>query len=133
MSNIFSIMDKIAEDRIREAMRNGEFDNLEGAGKPLKLEDDRCVPDDLRLAYKVLKNADCLPAELELRKEITNTRALLSGIVDEQEKHRQMQKLNLLITKLGVMRRTSPLLEEGEYYGKVVDKMTVATESGKKE
>jgi hypothetical protein len=57
---IFSGLDQLIEQKIREAMRQGEFDNLPGSGQPLHLEDDSHLPDDLRLAYKILKNADCL-------------------------------------------------------------------------
>jgi len=65
-SSVFAALERLAEERIRDAIQRGEFDNLPGRGKPLNLEDDRHIPDDLRLAYKVLKNADCLPPELEL-------------------------------------------------------------------
>ncbi len=94
MSNIFTVFEKLAEQRIQEAMERGDFDNLPGKGKPLVLEDDSHLPPDLRIAYKVLKNANCLPPELELRKEIRTTEELLSGIKDTQEKYRQMKKLN---------------------------------------
>nr|NIT03118.1 DUF1992 domain-containing protein [Candidatus Latescibacterota bacterium] len=47
---------RIAEERIRRAIEEGHFDNLENAGKPLDLEDDIWVPEDLRIAYRVLKN-----------------------------------------------------------------------------
>ncbi|MEJ5364783.1 MAG: DnaJ family domain-containing protein [Desulfosoma sp.] len=124
MSNLFTIFEKIAEQRIQEAMERGEFDNLPGAGKPLTLEDDSHLPADLRIAYKILKNADCLPPELELRKEIRTTEELLSGIQDTQEKYRQMKRLNYLILKLNTMRRISPLLEEHQvYYPKVLDRL----------
>jgi hypothetical protein len=124
MSNLFNIFDKIAEERIREAIEHGEFDDLPGKGKPLDLEDDSHLPTDLRMAYKILKNADCLPAELELRKEIRTTEALLSGIQDTQEKYKQMKKLNYLIMKLNMTRRVSVNLEENQhYYEKVIDKI----------
>ena len=124
MSNLFDIMDKIAEERIREAIERGEFDDLPGKGEPLNLEDDSHLPPDLRMAYKILKNADCLPPELELRKEIRTTEALLAGIQDTQEKYKQMKKLNYLIMKLNMTRRVSMALEENQhYYEKVVDKM----------
>lgn len=124
MSNLFAILDKLAEDRIREAMERGEFDDLPGRGRPLVLEDDRHIPDDLRLAYKILKNADCLPPEIELRKEIQTTEELLTGIQDTREKYRQMKKLNYLVMKLNMTRRGSPLLEENQrYYAKVLDKV----------
>ncbi len=124
MSNLFTIFEKIAEQRIQEAMERGEFDNLPGAGKPLTLEDDSHLPADLRIAYKILKNADCLPPELELRKEIRTTEELLAGIQDTQEKYRQMKKLNYLILKLNTMRRVSPMLEEHQvYYPKVLERL----------
>ena len=68
--NVLAALERVAEKRINEAIQRGEFDNLPGSGEPLNLEDDRQIPDDLRLAYKVLRNADCLPPELELKKEI---------------------------------------------------------------
>jgi hypothetical protein len=124
MSNISLILDKIADQRIREAIERGELDNLEGKGQPLNLEDDRHIPEDLRLAYKILKNANCLPQEIELRKEIRTTESLLAGIKDTQEKYRQMKKLNFLIMKLNMMRPVSALFEEGQvYYEKVMDKL----------
>jgi len=124
MSNLFNIFGKIAEERIREAMRDGEFEDLPGKGKPLHLEDDRHLPADLRLAYKFLKNADCLPPELELRKEIRTTEEMLSGMEDTQEKYKAMKKLNYLIMKLNMTRRVSVSLEENQhYYEKVIDKI----------
>ena len=68
------ILAKIAEQRIHEAIENGEFENLKGMGKPLDLCDESWIPEDLGMAYRILKNAGCLPAELELRKEVLNLR-----------------------------------------------------------
>jgi len=85
---------RIAEEKIREAMARGEFDNLPGAGKPLALEDDSMVPEDLRVPYKVLKNAGCLPPELEMRKEIVTLKILISAIEDFPEyRDRVIEKL----------------------------------------
>jgi hypothetical protein len=124
MSSIFEAFDKIAEKKIREAIDNGEFDDLPGKGKPLKLEDDRHLPQDIRLAHKILKNADCLPPELELRKEIFTIEELLDGVRDTKEKYRQIKKLNYLIMKLNMSRRSSLDLEKNQlYYEKLVEKM----------
>jgi hypothetical protein len=124
MSNFFAVFEKIADERIREAIDRGELDDLPGKGEPLFLESDGHLPADLRIAYKILKNADCLPPELELRKEIRTTEALLAGIQDTQEKYRQIKKLNFLIMKLNMMRRVSPLLEDDQvYYEKVVERL----------
>jgi hypothetical protein len=76
---------KIIEKRIQDAQENGDFDDLPGKGKPIDLEDDRNIPEELRLTYKILKNADCLPPELELRKEIRTMEDMLDQIPDEKQ------------------------------------------------
>ena len=115
---------KIVEQRIREAQVKGEFDNLPGQGKPLTLEDDRHIPEDLRLAYKILKNADCLPPEVEEKKEIRQMEDLLAGVPDEKERYRLIKKINYRIMKLNVMGKKSRLLEEKQiYYRRLVDKI----------
>jgi len=47
------MLESIAERRIGEAVANGELDNLPGAGKPLELDDDALVPEELRCAYRI--------------------------------------------------------------------------------
>jgi hypothetical protein len=114
---------KIVEQRIKEAQERGEFDNLPGRGKPLNLEDDSHVPEDLRLAYKILKNADCLPPELQERKEIRQMEDLLASLPDEKERYKLIKKINFRIMKLNMVGRKSPLLEEKQiYYRKVIDR-----------
>jgi hypothetical protein len=107
---------KLAENRIKEAMEAGEFDNLQGRGQPLNLEDDRHIPPELRMAYKILKNADCLPPELTLRQEVVQMQDLVAAMPDEAEKLKQMRRLNFLIMKLDMMRPVSPQLLEHELY-----------------
>ena len=124
----------IAERKIQESILNGELDNLPGKGKPLKLDDDSGIPEELRLAYKILKNADCLPAELELKKEIVQLRDLLRGMEDVEEKYRLMKRLNFQIMKLNMMRRASPLLEEDQvYYQKVAERLSLKDSDKKQE
>lgn len=100
---MFPGFEKIIEDRIRRAQQMGKFENLEGAGQPLIFDSDSHVDSELRLAYKILKNADCLPGEIQLKKEIKRTEDLLSGMEKTAEKHRTLQKLNFLIMKLNTM------------------------------
>ena len=117
------IFSKIVEKKIGEAQEQGAFDNLPGSGEPLEIEDDSHVPDDLRLVHKILKNADCLPPELQLRKEIRQMEDMLENIPDEKEKYRQIKKINYKIMQLNMMGKKSPLLEETQvYYRKLVDK-----------
>jgi hypothetical protein len=122
--NVLAALERVAEKRINEAIQRGEFDNLPGSGKPLNLKDDRQIPDDLRLAYKILRNADCLPPELELKKEIRTAEELLSSLTDESVKYRQIKKINYLIMKLNTMRNGLVQWEEKQlYYEKMVDRM----------
>ena len=114
---------KIVERKIKKAQENGEFDNLPGQGEPLDLKDESHIPEDLRLAHKILKNADCLPPELEEKKEIRQMEDMLKDIPDEKEKYRLIKKINYKIMKLNMMGNRSPLLEEKEiYYKKLVEK-----------
>ncbi|CAM2005155.1 DnaJ family domain-containing protein [Acanthopleuribacter pedis] len=75
-------MDRIVERKIQEAMQDGAFEGLPGAGKPLPLDEDAAVPEDVRLTYKVLKNAGFVPPELEWRKEMVRLQDLVAGAVD---------------------------------------------------
>ena len=115
--------DRIVEERIRKAQRGGEFKNLSGAGEPLELENDSHVAEELRLAYKILKNADCLPPEIELKKEIQRAEDLLAGMKNTAEKYRTMKKLNFLIMKLNSMRNTAVMLEQPQYSVKLIEKI----------
>jgi len=115
---------KLVEKRIKEAEEQGAFDNLPGKYKPLKLEDNTNVPDDLRLAYKILKNIGYLPQELQLRKEIKRMEDLLEHVSDEKEAYKLVKEINLKIMKLNMMGKKSPLLEENQiYYKKVLQKI----------
>ena len=89
--------EKIIEKRILQAQKKGFFDNLPGSGRPVVLESERHISEDLRLAYKILKNAGCIPPEIELKKKIILTEELLVGMEDTAEKYRLLKKLNYLI------------------------------------
>lgn len=60
----------IAENKIREAMENGEFDNLPGQGKPIDFSDDDHIPAEYRIAYRILKNSGHDNQEADLIKQI---------------------------------------------------------------
>jgi hypothetical protein len=119
--------EKIVEERILRALRSGEFEDLPGAGQPLNLADDSHVPEDLRLAYKILKNAECLPPEIELRKDIERTEDLLAAMPETADKHQALKKLNFLILKVNAMRRGAVANEMPQHYtAKVVSRLEAA-------
>jgi hypothetical protein len=108
--------ERIVEERIRMAEKKGAFENLEGRGRPIEFADDRHIPEDLRLAFKILKNADCLPAEIELKKEIERTEDLLVSMTDARDRYRAMRKINYLIYKLNTLRQGSIELDLPQRY-----------------
>lgn len=119
----------VSEDRIRRAIEEGQFDNLEGAGKPLKPDEAQNLPPELRMAYRVLKNGGYVPAEVAEEQEITRTIDLLQHMEDEGERYRQMQKLNVMIMKMNERRRRPVNLDgSDEYYRRIVEKVRIAEE-----
>lgn len=81
------------EQIIREAMARGEFDNLPGAGKPVDLSAYFDTPEEMRLAYSVLKNADILPREAELLKEIAALKEQLDGMKETARRERLLKEI----------------------------------------
>lgn len=73
------MMSWLAEQRIQEAMRNGEFQDLPGHGKPIVLEDLSGVPEELRMSFKIMKNSGLVPEEISLRAECVTLEGLLAA------------------------------------------------------
>ncbi len=87
-------LEKLIDEQIKNAIAEGLFDNLKGAGKPLNLDDYFATPEDLRVGYTLLKNNDFVPAEMELLKEIGILREKIKNSGDEDEKKILNKKLN---------------------------------------
>jgi hypothetical protein len=60
----------VVENRITEAIARGDFDNLPGAGKPLELDDDALVPEEERIAFRIMKNAGFISPQVERLAEL---------------------------------------------------------------
>lgn len=88
-----SIFDDIVENRIQEAMRNGEFDNLPSQGKPINLDYWASLPEEIRAGYMLLKNGGFLPEEVHLLKDIDELRQKLSFNNSEETKKSILKKL----------------------------------------
>lgn len=97
------MFDKLVEQKIREAQRAGEFDNLEGAGRPVNLEAYFATPEELRAGYAVLKSAGVLPEEAALRKDINELRAASERCTDETERARLRRQVDELMLKYNLM------------------------------
>ena len=107
------MLDFLAEKTIQEAIARGELDDLPGAGKPLELDDDALVPEELRLAYRILKNAGFVPAEVQALSEIAQLEALVtSQEIDAEARSKAVRKLALLKTRI-----------EGTYYTRALARL----------
>ncbi|MCD5412244.1 DUF1992 domain-containing protein [Thermodesulfovibrionales bacterium] len=111
-----NIITKVAEEKIRRAIENGEFNNLKGKGKPIIFEDETWIPKELRSAYRVLKNAGCIPPELQLRKEIISLWDLISTIGDDKERLKRLRELNFKILRLNMLRKSPLSIEDFPRY-----------------
>ena len=84
----------LVEERIREAIAGGEFDNLEGAGRPLNFDDYFAAPEEVRMGYSVLKSAKIVPEEVDRLKEIGEIKEKIKFLTDESEKRKLIVILN---------------------------------------
>jgi hypothetical protein len=113
-------IERLAEQRILEAQRKGEFENLAGKGKPLELADYSTLPEDLRMAYHVLKTANVLPPEAELLKDIHIIEDLLKHVEDEGEKKALAKSLQWKVIRLDMLKRRSLELNSPRSYSRKI-------------
>lgn len=107
------MLDFLVEQRLQEAISRGELDNLPGEGRPLELDDDPLVPEDLRAAFRILKNAGFVPPEVKALNDISQLETLVNqGDVDAATRSRAMRKLALLRARV-----------EHRYCGKALAKL----------
>jgi hypothetical protein len=99
-----SYFEKIAEQRIREAIERGDFDHLELAGKPLELSDYFNAPPELRVASHILKNAGVVPEEVQLLNSIHRIKIHIKSALTSDEKERLTREKVLLQTRIDMIR-----------------------------
>lgn len=115
------LIDRLVEARVAEAAARGEFDNLPGAGRPLALDDDILVPEELRSGYRLLKNAGYIPLELAWRREIREVEQLLAVVEPAAERSRAVRRLNCLLARLGASRQGGDLRGESRYDHRILE------------
>lgn len=128
---MLTIIQTIAERKIQQAMAEGTLADLSHwKDKPLPTDDMASVPAELRMAYRLLKNAGYVPEEVALHREITSLEQALASCTEEREKVRQLKRISCLKTKLECRTgRAFDLGEEGPYYQRVVDRLSTPQKS----
>lgn len=94
------------EEKIRQAIARGEFDNLAGQGKPIDLDAYFNAPEELRMAFSMLRSNHFVPAEIEMLKEIASLKEQIKNAADEEQKqaltkilHEKSLAVTLLLEK----------------------------------
>jgi len=82
------------EEKIRQAIARGEFDNLAGQGKSIDLDAYFNTPEDLRMAFSMLRSNDFVPAEIEMLNEIASLKELIKNTADVDQKQQLTTILN---------------------------------------
>ncbi|WP_440995335.1 DnaJ family domain-containing protein [Arhodomonas sp. SL1] len=125
------LMEQIAEQRLQEAEARGELRGLAGEGAPLPLDEDPMMPEELRMAYRVLRNANCLPPELAQRQEIRRLEELLAHVDDAHTGARDEARRRLTALRVSVEARrggTAPLWADPAYQERLARRMDPAKE-----
>ncbi|MBS4175033.1 DUF1992 domain-containing protein [Bacillus sp. FJAT-49736] len=105
---------RITEHRIKEGYKNGDFDNLPGMGKPLPEDEFANLPEDLRMAYRIMKNAGFTQEETSLKKEMMSIQDLIRQCGDNEQQeeltkelNEKLLKYNSVLSKRGVKTNSS--------------------------
>jgi len=96
------LFQKNVDEKIKEAIARGEFDNLPGKGKPLNLDAYFATPEHLRIGYSILKGAEIVPEEMELLKQIEGLKRSLESSTSEIEKTTLRQQLSEKLTNFNM-------------------------------
>src|SRR6476620_4610678 len=103
--DIGSALRRLADKRIEDAMKEGKFDNLPGAGKPVDLEP-MPAEENARLtwwALRILRKNDFTPEEIRWRKAIDYLKAKLNNAEQEWEVAPVVRQVNELVRKLNTL------------------------------
>ena len=123
-----SPIDHLVEQKIAEAIARGEFSSLPGEGAPLPHDDAALVPDELRMAYRVLRNAGFVPPEVSALRDIGDLERQLQALPDGDLRSRALRKLQMLHARLEVSGRFLHVLDRSapdagkQYSEKLLDR-----------
>ena len=120
------IVDQIVERKIAEAVERGDFDALPGAGRPLEIEEDLLVPAELRVAYRLLKNAGYVPDEVKVFAEIRSAEQLLMKAGNDEERVAASARVRLLLERMGAGRAMA-MQVQSQYYEQLVERLARAS------
>jgi hypothetical protein len=116
-------LERLAECKIEQAIARGDFDDLPGKGRPIPDEValDLIAP-ELRMGYRLLKNAGYVPEEVRLLREINEVSTLIRLAADVDGAARMRGRLRLLLERLACARGGQILVQEA-YWRRVAEQL----------
>ncbi len=119
------LFEKIAEEKIKDWIEKEDFSKNKYFGKKVDNTEYFKVPETLRIAYHILKNANVLPKELQLKSEIIKLRDMLEEISDEDEFIKKLRKFQSLIIEYNIVSNRKITIKNNEFYTKKLMKKLV--------
>lgn len=116
------IVDQLVERRIAEAIERGDLDDLPGAGRPLELDDEPLVPAELRVAFRLMKNAGYVPDEMKLFAELRSAEQLLMAACGGEERTAAAARVRLLLERIGTGRAVR-MQVQSPYFEQLVERL----------
>ncbi|OLL30758.1 hypothetical protein BTH42_15630 [Burkholderia sp. SRS-W-2-2016] len=123
------LLDALVEQRIAAAAARGEFDDLPGAGAPLALDDDALVPEEVRVANRILKNAGFVPPAVEQLRALRDLQTELNAVSD-QATLCQLQARILALDMALESLRGGPMVLPREYCRRIAERLSERVGSG---
>jgi hypothetical protein len=90
----------VAEQKIQEALQNGDFDQLPGAGKPLAMEDLSYLPPEARMAYTILKNSGYADTPQDMRRPLSPDAELKRSSPEEGTMNNKLRRLDFMMRRI---------------------------------
>uniref|UniRef100_E1TAF5 DnaJ-like, subfamily C, containing protein n=1 Tax=Burkholderia sp. (strain CCGE1003) TaxID=640512 RepID=E1TAF5_BURSG len=120
------LLDALVEQRIAAAAARGELDDLPGAGAPLNLDEDALVPEEVRVANRILKNAGFVPPALEQLRALRDLQTELNAVSDKDTRCRLQARMLALDMALESLRGSALVLPH-EYCRRIAERLSERT------
>jgi len=117
------LLDALVEQRIAAAAARGEFDDLPGTGAPQVFDDDAWVPEEVRVANRILKNAGFVPPAVEQLRALRDLQNELDAVSDSTTRCRLQAKMLALDMALESL-RGGPLTMPREYCRRIAERLS---------
>jgi len=118
------LLDALVEQRIAAAAARGEFDDLPGAGAPQVLDDDLLVPEEVRVANRILKNAGFVPPAVEQLRALRDLENELASVGDDKAERCRLRAKMLALDMALESLRGGPMVVPHEYRRRIAERLS---------